>query len=103
MRDRRFAADMLEDAVDLITGPRAESYGPVDENHDRIASLWNGWLGARREPAAPLTAHDALVMMALLKLARTQCGGGARDNYVDAAAYAALAGEVSYGGTDPGD
>ena len=92
----RQAADMLAAAAGLIGGKRAFDYGPADENYGRVAALWNGWLAARREPAAPLNAHDALVMMALMKLARTQGGAGSRDNYIDAVGYAALAGEIAY-------
>ena len=64
------ASRCLASADALINGPRAESYGPVEDNHDRIAAVWNAWLSIRREPADPLTAHDALIMMMLMKMAR---------------------------------
>ena len=40
-----------------------------------------------------ITAHDAAVMMNLLKIARTKFGQPTSDTYVDAAAYMAIAGE----------
>ena len=60
----------------------------------RIAGVWNAWLGVRRDAAAPLDAHDVGVMMALMKLARTQSGSFNLDDYIDACGYAACAGEV---------
>ena len=43
-----------------------------------------------------ITAHDAAVMMALLKIARTKFGAPTEDTYVDAAAYMAIAGECKH-------
>ena len=57
--------------------------------------MWNAWLAIRKDPSAPLDAHDVGCMMALMKLARTQSGALNVDDYVDACGYAACAGEVA--------
>ena len=55
-----------------------------------IAKLWTAYLDKE------ITAHDAAVMMALLKVARTKFGQPTSDTYVDAAAYMAIAGECKH-------
>jgi hypothetical protein len=45
-----------------------------------------------------MTPHDVAIMMALLKLARTQTGTYNRDDYVDAAGYVALAHRLAAAG-----
>jgi hypothetical protein len=52
--------------------------------------LWSAYLDKE------ITAHDAAVMMALLKVARTKFGQPTADTYVDAAAYMAIAGECKH-------
>ena len=85
-RDR--AADVLESAAKLVTGPRRETYGHYQENHERIAALWSAYL------RHPISAKDAALMMALLKISRMTYGGGTSDNAIDAAAYCAIAGAL---------
>tara|TARA_R100000664_G_scaffold31146_1_gene44484 strand:- start:13 stop:288 length:276 start_codon:yes stop_codon:yes gene_type:complete len=77
----------LKMARELIMGPRAKTYGDKVQNHTNIAKLWSAYLDR------DLSAHDAAVMMALLKIARTKFGSPTEDTYVDAAAYMAIAGE----------
>ena len=81
--------EALQLAKELIAGPRAKTYGDKIQNHCNIAKLWTAYLDKE------ITAHDAAVMMALLKVARTKFGqqmGQHSDTYVDAAAYMAIAG-----------
>ncbi len=80
----------LKTERDLIMGPRAKSYGDKIVNHAYIANLWTAYLDKE------ITAHDAAVMMALLKVARTKFGQPTADTYVDAAAYMAIAGECKH-------
>ena len=80
----------LETAKELVTGPRAKTYGDKIRNHCNIAKLWTAYLDKE------ITAHDAAVMMALLKVARTKFGQPTSDTYVDAAAYMAIAGECKH-------
>ena len=87
---RNLTKEYLETAVKLITGPRAKDYGDKIQNHCNIAKLWSAYLDKE------ITAHDAAVMMALLKVARTKFGAPTEDTYVDAAAYMAIAGECKH-------
>ena len=77
------------EASNLISGDRAEPHGAVDENFKNVGDLWAGYLG--RE----ISLLDVGNMLALLKIARTKTNAGHRDNYVDAAGYVALNGEVN--------
>tara|TARA_B100001939_G_scaffold57883_1_gene47030 strand:- start:391 stop:657 length:267 start_codon:yes stop_codon:yes gene_type:complete len=80
----------LETAKQLISGPRAKTYGDKVINHGNIAKLWSAYIDKE------LTAHDAAVMLALLKVARTKFGNPTTDTYIDAAAYMAIAGECKF-------
>ena len=80
----------LEIAKQLISGPRAKTYGDKVINHGNIAKLWSAYIDKK------LTAHDAAVMLALLKVARTKFGNPNTDTYIDAAAYMAIAGECKF-------
>ena len=82
--------DALQIAKELIMGPRAKTYGDKIVNHANIAKMWSAYLDKE------ITAHDAAVMMALLKVARTKFGAPTADTYVDAAAYMAIAGECKH-------
>jgi hypothetical protein len=86
------AVNVLETAAGLVGGDRQASHGDPADTHRRIAGLWNAWLAARGVEAA-LTAGDAAVMMALMKLARVAGNPGHLDSYVDAAAYVGIAAE----------
>ena len=55
-----------------------------------LVKLWTAYLDKE------ITAHDAAVMLALLKVARTKFGEPTEDTYVDAAAYMAIAGECKH-------
>lgn len=62
--------------------------------------MWNAYLAIRNDPGAPLTAQDAAIMMSLLKIARTQYAAHNRDDYLDGAAYIAIAGEIAEQGDE---
>lgn len=81
-------------AAGLVSGERARTHGDKRQNHQNIATLWNGYLAIRREPAAPLSPEDILTMMALLKIARMELGEFNPDDAVDGAAYLAIRGEL---------
>jgi len=89
------ATEIASKAADLVGGDRDRQHGAKRDNFGRIAEMWNAWLRIRREPAAPLDAHDVGVMMTFMKMARTQSGNLNLDDYVDAAGYASCAGEVA--------
>lgn len=89
------AGDTLSQALHLVGGERARTHGDKYINHSRIASLWNAYL-ANAGSAVVLDATDVALMMALLKVARTQSGGAHNDdNYVDLAGYAGVAAETA--------
>jgi hypothetical protein len=89
------AADIAQAAADLVSGDRHQTHGDKQVNHEKIASMWNVYLEIRRVPDAPLDGVDVALMMALLKVARTQLGSPNLDDYVDICGYAACAGEIS--------
>ncbi len=81
---------ILTEACDLVNNSRAQEYGPPETNFAKIAAGWSVILGAG------VTAEQVSLCMAWLKIARIAGDGQAsRDSYVDAAAYMALAAEVS--------
>ncbi len=79
----------------LVTGDRARQYGDFEDTYAKVAILWNAWLKIRKDLTAPLTAHDVVMMMGLMKDARTQTGSHSVDNYVDGAGYRAGAGAIA--------
>jgi hypothetical protein len=85
---------ILQTAIDVTSGDRRRDYDRATPNHQRIADAWNWYLGARRDPTAPITAADAAHMMILLKLARA-CFTPTRDTYVDIAGYARCGAQIS--------
>ena len=96
------AGEILETARQLVDGDRARTHGDKVENHACIAALWSAYLRLQLHrsgvdlPGAIVDPLDVATMMLLLKVARTVSGGEHNlDNYVDAAGYAAVAGEIA--------
>ena len=81
---------LLNKAIEIVSGDRQKEYGDKVENHDNIAKLWSAYLDVKIE------AHDVSVMMILLKIARTKIGTRTKDTYVDMAGYSAIAGEIKF-------
>lgn len=88
--------EMLDRAKTLTEGDRNASYGDPYINMLAFADLIEGYLRARGVEFT-VTAEDAAWIMVLAKLAR--CHDPKLpfhlDNYTDAAAYAAMAGECA--------
>ena len=80
--------DILETAAALINGDRERDYGTPAENFGRISAGWSVILDQ------DVSAEQVALCMAWLKIARL-VNGPHEDSYVDAAAYMALAGELS--------
>ena len=78
---------ILQDAEKLTSGDRRRDYDAALPNHQRIAALWNAYLGIRKDPAGPLSPSDVATCMLLVKLAR-HAYAKKRDNLVDMAGYA---------------
>lgn len=81
--------EILEKAFDCVSGQRVTDYGKPEDNFERIAKLWNAYLGSD-----VVVSKDVAIMMALLKIARIKGGNGDEDSFVDLAGYAACAGEI---------
>ena len=92
---------MLNTAKALTCGDRNKSYGPPHDNLSDCAALWEAYLNTnlrcfRRDDdgwKVQLTSEDVAWMMVLTKMARSFQSGFHFDNYVDASAYSAIAGE----------
>jgi len=82
-------------ASELVGGDRDRQHGQKRDNFVRIASVWQSYLEIRRDKTAPLGPADVGHMMVLMKIARTQSGAVNPDDYIDAAGYAACAGEIA--------
>tara|TARA_R110000796_G_scaffold60694_2_gene140586 strand:- start:557 stop:823 length:267 start_codon:yes stop_codon:yes gene_type:complete len=80
--------EFLEEAIRLTSNDRNKDYGDILETHQNIAALWSIFL------RKTISAHDVAMCMALLKVARSM-HKQKKDNYTDAAAYLAIAGEIS--------
>ncbi len=85
---------ILKRAAEVTGGERQDSYGPVKDNLTNIAEFWQTYLTQRNGTPVTVEAEDVAWMMTLLKAARSMAGYH-EDNYVDAAAYAAIAGECA--------
>ena len=81
-------------AVDLVSNSRQESHGDTFKNHEQIAEFWNTYLDAKLKPMASITPDEVAMMIGLLKVSRSQVGKHNIDDYVDGAAYMAIAGEL---------
>ena len=92
---------ILSTAKALICGDRNKSYGPPYDNLSDCASLWEAYINSKGgcivqdgdSYAVRITAEDVAWLMSLVKMTRSFYPGYHHDNYVDAAAYAAIAGE----------
>lgn len=90
------AKDIAAKAAKLVGGDRAKAYQDPLDGYAKVAAVWNGILAAAGKAGAePIDAHDAATMMEGLKIARRYIGPHNQDNYIDAAGYAAVAGEIA--------
>ena len=81
---------ILEAADNLINGTRQDQYGDPAVNFLNIAERWSQIVGVQ------IDAWQVSLMMADLKIARMATTGKPHlDSFIDAAAYVALAAELS--------
>lgn len=85
----------LETAIGLTSGDRNKAYGPPFNNLSACANLWNSYINTKYETAdkLELDAEDVAWMMVLIKMTRSFNPRYHADNYTDATAYSAIAGE----------
>lgn len=81
-------AGILQAASNCITRDRAATHGRAENSFGRIAALWSADLGI------PISGADVARLMVLFKMARAAGNPGHLDNWIDAAGYAAIAGEL---------
>jgi len=75
---------VLDEATELVDGPRNADYGHPLEDFTRIATMWSALLGVDIEP------EQVAYCMCCVKLSR-QTNKPKRDNLVDLAGYARTA------------
>lgn len=87
------APDLLLEAADAIGHRAAQRDQPDGERSmRRTVAAFNAMYGTR------LTEEQGWRFMEILKIARAAGGKPHRDDYIDGAAYSALAGECALGG-----
>jgi hypothetical protein len=90
-----FRAAVLERAIDCTLGDRQNAYGPPSDALFLAAEFIRLYKSKAGDKYC--AAHDEAIALACLKLARIACGAtGHTDNYVDGAAYLAIAAECQH-------
>ena len=87
--------EILEKTKKLVSESRHDKHGDKVVNHENIARLWTGYLVNKFKLNFVILPEDVANLMSLLKIARTQQGSFNLDDYVDASAYSAIAGEIA--------
>lgn len=82
-------AELLQEAIDLTTGDRLESYGDPVEKMQLAANIANAILGR------DFTAWEVSMVLLATKLARTATNKTHRDSTVDAMAYSGISFECA--------
>jgi hypothetical protein len=99
------AADVLNEALNIVTGARRKTYGTPEDNFRAIADLWTVYLrkiGADfTDPEIRLSPADIAALMALMKIARLAESPDHRDSWVDLAGYAACGARCALIGCSP--
>ena len=88
--ERNPKTSILQEASEIVAGPRQVSYGPPEKCMAAIAALWSAYIGKDITPA------DVAALNILQKLARER-HRPKRDNRVDIAGYAEIMDRVSPG------
>ena len=83
---------VLETALGLVTGNRAEQHGDAYDQCTLAAKFWTTYLQGRgcMEDDVILEPHDVTQMMVLMKMSRDILGSFNPDTFVDQAGYSAL-------------
>ena len=76
--------ECLDAAAACVLKDRQNQYGGPENNFERIAQMWNGYLGT-----SSIKPWDVAAMMGMLKMARARFNPKYADNWVDMAGYAA--------------
>ncbi len=76
--------DEMHEANNLVNGDRQAAYGSPRPAYDAMAQVWSGLLAHKL--TAPLTAEEAVILLAGMKLCR-EARKHKRDNVVDLHGY----------------
>ena len=87
--------EILNKAIQLVNEKREGTHGNAFKNHSQIADLWSVFLDDKLKVMKEITPGDVAVMMCLLKISRSTMGDFNIDDFVDGAAYMAIAGEMN--------
>lgn len=88
------AKSFLEQATKALSDRAIERDSLSGERSmSRTVKLFNAWREGRGDTSEELTETDGWIFMIFLKLVRGDQGNFRADDYIDAAGYAALAGE----------
>ena len=82
-------SDILTAANQAVTVDRAATHGEAENTFGLIAAYWSAHLDTEVSPG------DVATMMVLFKVARMKANPSHADNAIDAAGYAAIAGELA--------
>lgn len=85
--------EILKTASNLTSGDRDKAYGTPFNNLSIYTNLVRAYLGDRH--ANTLDAVDGSIFMVLAKVSRISYNKNHEDNYIDGAAYFAIAGECA--------
>lgn len=89
------ASGILTEAANIVEGARASTHGDKERSFAAIGMMWTAYLCSRKDSSGTtVSAYDVAQMMVLLKIMRAAQGTAVRDHFVDAAGYAAIAGEI---------
>ena len=89
------STEVLDKAKNLLSEDREKTHGNKIENHENISRLWSSYFQNKYKIAILVLPEDVANLMNLLKIARTQAGKFNLDDYIDAAGYSAIAGEIA--------
>jgi hypothetical protein len=78
---------LLEDAANLVTGDRAQVYGPPQVNFSRTSDLWVPYLAAIGRPR--LEPHDVAILNILQKISRLVQSPSHHDSWLDICGFSA--------------
>ena len=81
-------SEFLQQTLDALDGPRADTYGDPLTNHTRIAELWSTVL------SPPISVSQVYACMVAVKLSRLVQSPQHLDSWMDIAGYVALAAEA---------
>ncbi len=87
--------DLLKQGIELTSGDRNIQYGEPRVNFANVAALWTAYLQSKYDMPAVITPEDVAWLNVLQKCGRTFLGVPKEDSYIDAAIFAAIAGEVA--------